>query len=87
MPGAMALTLTSPAAAMAAKVIITPTTVPSRPRKGPPEMAIVSHTIWALSRCDSRTRSASTEALTALSDAADKGAAPGSPMRRFFSSR
>ena len=56
MPGAMALTFTSPAAAMAAKVIITPTTVPSSPRNGPPEMQIVSSTISLLSFCVSRTR-------------------------------
>ena len=77
MPGAMALTLTSPAAAMAAKVIITPATVPSRPRKGPPEMAMVSSTMLELRRCDSRTRSASTEARTALSAAPEStGVAP-----------
>ena len=51
MPGAMALTLTSPAAAIAAKVIITPTTVPSSPMNGPPEMAMVRTTIRLPSLC------------------------------------
>ena len=59
MPGAIALTLTSPLAAMAAKVIITPTTVPSRPRNGPPAMAIVSSTMLEASFCVKRTCEAS----------------------------
>ena len=36
---------------MAANVIITPTTVPSSPRNGPPAIAMVSSTIWFCSRC------------------------------------
>ena len=45
MPGAIALTFTSPWAAMAANVIMTPMTVPNKPRNGPPEIAIVRSTI------------------------------------------
>ncbi len=41
----MALTFTSPDSAIAAKVIITPITVPSSPRNGPPEIAMVNSTI------------------------------------------
>ena len=43
-PGAIALILTSPVAAIAAKVIITPITVPSSPMNGPPAMEIVRKT-------------------------------------------
>ena len=65
MPGAMALTFTSPAAATAAKVIMTPTTVPSRPRNGPPEMQMVSSTISLSMICFSRTSPPSSAARIA----------------------
>ncbi len=67
----MALTFTSPAAATAANVIMTPTTVPSRPRNGPPEIAIVSSTIWLLSRCLSRTSPPSSDARIAWIERAE----------------
>ena len=68
MPGAIEFTLTSPAAAIAAKVIITPTTVPSRPRNGPPAMEMVNNTILLFRRCVSRTSRASMVARMASSD-------------------
>ena len=61
---------------MAAKVIITPTTVPSRPRNGPPEMAMVSSTMPAFRRCCSRTAAASTRARSASSACGDRAASP-----------
>ena len=58
-------------AAIAAKVIMTPTTVPSSPRNGPPEIAMVSTTIRRLSRCISLTTPLSSDARMAAIDAAD----------------
>ena len=79
MPGAMALTLTSPAAATAAKVIITPTTVPSSPRNGPPEIAMVNSTIWRLSFWISRTKPPSRLARIAWMERAETTLPPVRP--------
>ncbi|MOA44230.1 hypothetical protein D3C78_1664690 [compost metagenome] len=60
--------MTSPAAATEAKVIMTPRTVPSRPMKGPPEMAMVSSTIHLFSFWLSRTWPASSAERMAAID-------------------
>jgi hypothetical protein len=54
------------------KRIMTPTTVPSRPRNGPPEMAIVSITIMRLRRWVSRTKPLSSAARIAWIDCAER---------------
>ena len=87
----MALTFTSPDRAIAAKVIITPITVPSSPKKGPPEMAMVSSTIWLERLCCSRVMDASIAARMASMDWWDRtftrAALTVCPSTRLWSSR
>ena len=90
-PGAIALTLTSPESAMAANVIMTPITVPSSPRNGPPEMAMVSSTIWLDRLCCSRVMVPSIAARMASMDCGVRmvtwAALTVWPATRLFTSR